>query len=147
MNPGASFDRYKTFSVAPAERPPNDYQSSWATPEVRRRVVPLVTAALTARGYLPASGEGDFVVVCGSGRRTVHPGELDYATNAWLPDDEDTDLVVGALVIDAFDAATGVRIWHGADQVKIDPDRIDEGRLERSVAEIFALFPRAGQGR
>jgi hypothetical protein len=49
--------------------------------------------------------------------------------------------VEGALVIDAFDARSGVRVWHGSSRAEIKPDRVDEALLQTSVAEVLASFP------
>jgi hypothetical protein len=140
-NPGARFYEYRTFSFGPAEGPPVGYQASPASREVQRRVVPLVAAVLVERGYSPASGKGDIFIMCGSGRRNAVVHDANDVSNTWLPDDEDADFVEGSLVIDAFDGATGVRVWHGASQAQIDPDHVDEGLLRRSVGKLLAAFP------
>lgn len=86
-----------------------------AADEVQRRLQPLIAAALTKKGYAPASGKGDVIIAFGSGVRGVStsppqaapPPKLHEANVSvgWLPDDEDADFVEGSLVIDAFDGA------------------------------------------
>jgi hypothetical protein len=142
-NPGAPFYEYRTFSFGPAEGPPAGYRASPSSREVQRRLVPLVAAVLTERGYSPASGKGDIFVMCGSGRRDAVVHDANDVSNTWLPDDEDADFVEGAVVIDAFDSATGVRVWHGASRAQIDPDHVDDGLLRRSIGKLLAAFPAA----
>ena len=55
----------------------------------------------------------------------------------------DYDLVEGSLVIDAFDASNGVRVWHRSSRAEIHPDRIDERLLQASVTELLSSFPSA----
>jgi hypothetical protein len=70
-NPEASFDHYRTFSFGAAEGLPRGYATSPWSAEMRRRIQPLIVAALTQRGYSLASGKGDLVIRFGSGRRVV----------------------------------------------------------------------------
>ena len=144
-NPGANFEQYRTFSFGPAEGPPKGYQTSPQSAEVQRRIVPLIAADLTERGYTqaPAGAKADFFIMCGSGRRASAVHETSDITNAWLPDDEEADFVEGSLVIDAFDTSTGGRVWHGASQSQIDPGHIDDDLLQRSVAKLLQSFPSA----
>lgn len=142
-NPSASFDRYRTFSFGPSEEAPPGHQTPVRFAQMQRRLQSLIAAVLTQKGYVPASGEGDFFVMFGSSRREVSPHESSSIGMEWLPDDEDADFAEGALVIDAFDAATGGKIWHGATSANIRPDRIDDHRLRRSVQELLAPFPTA----
>jgi len=141
-NPAASFEHYRTFSFGSAEGPPRGYQLSSRSPEVQRLLEPLITTGLTQRGYAPASGNGDLFIEYGFGRRAVVVHEAsETPTASWLPDDENATFVEGSLVIDAFDASTGVRVWHGASREQIDSSHIDNDLLKRSVAELLAAFP------
>jgi hypothetical protein len=141
-NPAASFDHYRTFSFGPAEGPPRGYQPSSRSPEVQRLLEPLITAGLTQRGYASASGKGDLFIDYGFGRRAVVVHETsETPTASWLPDDENATFVEGSLVIDAYDASTGVRVWHGASRDQIDSSHIDNDLLQRSVKELMAAFP------
>jgi hypothetical protein len=106
-----------------------------------------IVAGLTQKGYIAAaSGNVDLLIMFGSGRReaTIHEGTAALATE-WVPDDEDADFVEGSLVIDAFDGATGGKVWHGAARAEIDPDHIDDAPLQRSVAKLLTSFPRAAR--
>jgi hypothetical protein len=140
-NPAVSFDRYRTFSFGAAESPPRGYTTSPWSPEVRDRVQPLIVAGLTQRGYASASGKGDLVIMFGSGRRTVAVHESSGMAGDWLPDDENGNFVERSLVIDAFDATSGVRVWHGSSHAEIDPARVNQGMLRRSVTALVATFP------
>ena len=147
VNPAASFDHYRTFSLGPAEAAPAGYQGSPRSAEVRRRLTPVISAALAGKGYTEATGKGDLLVLFGSGRREVAiPQGSSSVTAEWLPDDEDTDFVEGALVIDVYDGATGVRVWHGASRASINPARPDDTHLDRSAMALLANFPSAKPG-
>jgi hypothetical protein len=143
-NPAASFEQYRTFSFGAPESPPRGYTVSPLSEEVRDHVQPLIAIALDRKGYTSASQRGDLVIQFGCGRRTVHveeaqPREGDQSLLG-LPH-FDYDVVEGALVIDAFDARSGVRVWHGSSRAEIKPDRVDEALLQTSVAEVLASFP------
>jgi hypothetical protein len=141
-NPSAHFERYRTFSFGPAEGPPDGYQSSELTPEVRRRLVPLIAAALTSRGYSAATDKGDFFIMFGAGRRTVSTPKLPVERE-WRPDDESADFVQGSVVVDAFETSTGTKVWHAQSRTTISPDHLDEEALKDSVNALAASFPRA----
>jgi hypothetical protein len=80
----------------------------------------------------------------GSGRRTVaiHEGS-DVQSDGWLGNDENGSFVERSLVIDAFDATSGVRVWHGSSRAEIDPDHVSETLLERTVSALVDAFPGA----
>jgi hypothetical protein len=142
-NPAASFDQYRTFSFGPPEGPPVGYRVSPPSAEVQRRLQPLIAAALQQRGYVPATGKGDILIMFGSGRREESIHTVSDVRSDWAPDDENADFVEGSLVIDAFDGAKAKKVWHGASRANIDPDRIDDQRLQRSVEELISSFPAA----
>jgi len=146
-NPAASFARYRSFSFGSAEAPPRGYTASAWSPEVRGRVQPLITAALAARGYSATPESGDLVIRFGSGRRTVAIRESgDTGGDTWLPNDENGSIVERSLVVDAFDARTGVRVWHGSSSTEIDPDHVSQALLERTVSGLIAAFPLRSSG-
>ena len=142
-NPGALFELYRTFSFGPSEAAPVGYQTSARAAEVQRRLQRLIAAALTQKGYVPATGKGDVFIMFGSGVRDTSTHEASDVGAAWLPDDENADFVEGSLVIDAFDGSAGHKIWHGASRANINPDRIDDPLLQRSVRELLSSFPEA----
>jgi len=143
VNPTASFDSYHTFSMGPAEGPPKGFQTSAQSAEVRSRLQPLITAALEQRGYTPAAGTGDLVILFGSGRREVSIHETSGVSAEWLPADENADFLQGSVVIDAVDAKSGTLVWHGRSRADVVPDRIEEKTLVRSVQSLLASFPKA----
>jgi hypothetical protein len=145
-NPAASFDRYRTFSFGAPEDPPRGYLASPLSAEVRARVQPLITAAIHQKGYATASEKGDLVIQFGSGRRVVHVEKTQVREGDQSLMQEphfEYDVVEGSLVIDAFDATNGVRVWHGSSRSEINPDRVDEALLQTSVTELLASFPSA----
>jgi Domain of unknown function (DUF4136) len=144
VNPAASFDRYQTFSMGPPEGPPKGFQTSAQSVEVQRRLQPLIAAALEQRGYTPATGKGDLVILFGSGRREVSIHETSGGVGSeWLPADENADYLQGSVVIDAVDGSSGTLVWHGRSRVRVAPDRIDEQMLLRSVQALLVSFPKA----
>jgi hypothetical protein len=144
-NPAVSFERFRTFSFGGSEGPPRGYEVSPRSAQVRRLLQPFIAAALTARGYIAVPEKGDVVIMFGSGRRELSVHEVSGVETSWLPDDENQDFVEGALVIDAFDGVVGVKAWHGATQANIDPGRVDERQLQRSVQTLIASFPAKGR--
>ncbi len=141
-NPGATFEQYRTFAFGPAEGPPNGYQPSPRSAELRRRAESLVAAGLRQRGYVPATADKpDITIMIGAGQREVAVHETSAIAEEWQPDDETEDFVEGALVVDAFDGKTRGRVWHGAGRSEIDPDNIDDALLKRTVDKLLATFP------
>ena len=143
VNPTASFDRYQTFSMGSPEEPPKGFQTSAQSAEMRRRLQPLIAAALEQRGYAPATGKGDFVILFGSGRREVSIHETSEISAGWSPPDENADFLQGSVVVDAVDGNSGTVVWHGRSRVPVVPDRIEEKTLVRSVQSLLASFPKA----
>jgi hypothetical protein len=143
-DPAAVFTNYRTFSIGAAEGPPAGFHASSWSPELQLRLEPLVTAALRARGYSPVSEHGDLVVTFGSGRRQVSVHETSGMSAEWLPADENAEFVEGALVIDAFDASTRARVWHGWTEGRVRLDRIDAPQLAQSVRGLLGSFPSSG---
>jgi hypothetical protein len=144
-NPGASFDKYRTFSLGPVEGPPRGYQTSGRSADIDRRLQPILAAGLVQRGYVQASdpAKADFFIMFGSGRRVVSERETSAVAQAWSPDDENADFVRGSLVIDAFDTTTRGRVWHGVARADLDPGRMDDALLTRAISDMFASFPKA----
>jgi uncharacterized protein DUF4136 len=146
-NPAASFEHYRSYSFGAPEDAPRGYAVSPWPAEVRGRVQPLIAAELDRKGYALASDKGDLVIQFGSGRRVVHVDEAQVREGDQSLVQEPHfvyDVVEGSLVIDAFDATNGVRVWHGSSRAEIDPDRVDPALLRTSVAELLGSFPSAG---
>jgi hypothetical protein len=78
----------------------------------------------------------------GAGTRNVSTRDPLPASD-WTPDDESAEFVQGSLIVDAFDGATGKKIWHGKSRAEIYPDHIDEQILKQSVDALVSSFPRA----
>ena len=89
---------------------------------------------------LAADSKPDLVIRVAAGRREqeiAHP----HPAPRWLEEDEEEDFVEGALVIDAFDAATDELVWHGSARAEVNPNQIDDERLRRAVTSVMATFP------
>ncbi len=142
-----------SFTLAPLLPPPAGYKGSERSLEVARRVGVVATRLLEARGYTLASGAApaDLRVEIRAGHRDeklapVFPMPLPRAGSPDRPElSEAEDARTGALVVDVYDASSGVLAWHGAAEVVIDGDAIDDGLIERATTATLATFPaRAG---
>jgi hypothetical protein len=83
----------------------------------------------------------------GSDRRDVTPSRLPFThptdtVSGWSPHDENADFVDGALVIDAFDGITGVKVWHGSSRANVNPGT-DDPHLQSDVRELLDAVPRS----
>jgi len=144
-SPAASFAQYRTFSFGVAEGAPRGYRSSPFSEDVRTRVQPLIAEAMNERGYTAVPAHGDLVIRFGSGRRIVAiheatPPEGEQSEVGFPA--QDYDEVEASLVIDAFDGASGVRVWHGTSRVDIAPDKANQPHIHRTITDMFASFPR-----
>jgi hypothetical protein len=138
MSPDAPFSRYRTFSFGLAEEPPAGFTISPNSLAVERRLRPMLATAFASKGYAEDLRTPDFVVRVSAGTSE----NLD--TGAHFVDDvsEATPLVRGlSLAVDAYDAATGARVWHGATVTALEPGGPDDGLLGRVVAAAFAQLP------
>jgi hypothetical protein len=140
--PTAPFGRYHTFSFADPEGAPEGYKMSPRSEEVQRRLKPLLVAVLQQKGYTLATGKGDLVLAYGSGRRERVIQHSD-PSHDWLDEDEEDDFTEGSIVLDVFDGSNDGQVWHGATRAGINPDRIDQAQLERSVRRLLAKYPSA----
>lgn len=131
----ASFAAYRTFGFTPAEAPPAPFQVSARSFEVERRMRAVISGELVRKGYAeqPGPGHPDFVVGFASGCAEERPfgGEAPLFE---MPEK-------GAIVIDAFDAASAAQVWHGTGEAEVDPERIDDRLLQMSVQRVLASFP------
>ncbi len=139
VSPAAKFSEYQTFAVEP---PTAEYPFEWSSRSSWGRGViqQQVTRVLEAKGYAQPQGKSDLVVRILAGRRFSAP-RPPTPPNAWLDEDESSDLVDGGYVIDLFDGATHEMVWHGAARADIDPPRLDEDHLRSSVTSLLATIP------
>lgn len=174
QSPSAHFDQYRTIAFDSAEGPPKVYSTSPNSANVWTHVKETTSHVLADRGYvLAAPGQADLVLRIEVGRRQtaaapptaqvgpspMEPGPVgpiptDPGRNPdYLPvsppyhgsfDQEDQELVEGALVIDAFDGKTHALLWHGFVRAVIQPDKVDYDQLQRDVESVLASFPAAG---
>jgi Domain of unknown function (DUF4136) len=141
--PTAPFASYHTFSFDAAEGAPGGYTTSPSSADIQNKMKPLIASALQNKGYSLSTTKGDFVVRYGSGRRNAKADHVRDSYNLSLEEDEPTDFVEGALVIDAFDGSNDGQIWHGSARTEINPDKVDDSLLAKSVDDVIAKFPAA----
>lgn len=130
----ASFATYRTFAFRLAGTPPAPFQVSARSFEVERRMRSLVVAELVRKGYAeqPGPANPDFVVTFASG----------YAEEpVYVGEQPSSEAVVGAIVIDAFDASSAAQVWHGIAETEVDSERIDDQLLQTGVQRVLASFP------
>ena len=148
--PSASFAHYRTFSFGPIEPVEGSslrYGLSPASAARQRLIWPIVTSALLQKGYIPAAGVGDLTIRVGSGRRVVTVRETATAAGEVETPGGDYSEVEKSVVIDAFDATSGARVWHGSSGVEIGGDGTSAALLERVVTALFVSFPPCTDGR
>lgn len=130
------FERYRTFGFSLADRPPSPYEVSARSFEVERRMYRLVASELTRRGYREAGPNADFVLQLSSGSTSVgRPAEPGASGRAPKP------IIMGEIVVDAFDTSTAQQIWHATAEADIGTDGINEALLETSVRQMLDAFP------
>jgi hypothetical protein len=135
----ATFASYRTFGFLLAATPPPPYQPSARSFEVERRVREMVTAELAHRGYSEATASPDFLVRLSSGTAKVDKPEP--TTTSGGNENDTHPVTLGEIVVDAFDRSTGQQVWHGTARAEIDPQKIDEPKLQAAVQQMFAPFP------
>jgi hypothetical protein len=140
----ATFARYHTFSFATLEAPPAGYVVSDRALEAQRLSAPIVARVLLAKGWQEVSEGGDFIIAIAAGTRTTQTTQSQSRTAVVISGDRVrvVETPEGALVVDAFDRATGERIWHGvaAGEVKASGS-LDTVGLETAVAQMMRTFP------
>jgi hypothetical protein len=133
--PAASPNHYRTFSLGLTEHPPLGYELTARSLDAQARLRELIIDALKAKGYdLQSDGsQADLTIRYATGNREV----LKYAERHENPD----TAFEGAIVVDAYDSATGLEIWHGMAAAPVNRDHIDNDVLQRGVREVLASFP------
>jgi hypothetical protein len=139
----APFASYHTFSFDSTEGAPGGYVMSPTSLAVQNRMKPLITSALENKGYSLSTYRGDFVVRYGVGRRRAQAEHVRDPYQMSLEEDEPTDFVEGAMIIDVFDGANGGQIWHGSARTEINTDKLDDTLLAKSVGDVLVKFPTA----
>jgi hypothetical protein len=146
-SPTADFSRYHTFTIGASERVPTRYHEASRATQAEQRAQELVTEILQSKGYR-LTPNADLVVRISAELRHRQvpipmapplPGSPPAET--WSTEDGAGEILEGALVVDVYDGATGALLWHGAATAFIDPDRFDDDRLRRGVAEVMSTFP------
>jgi len=109
----------------------------------------LVAAEFVRKGYTeqPAPAHPDLVVTIAMGYATE---EMGYATDDVYVSQEPSTATVkkGAIVINAFDAASAAQVWHGVGETKVDRENLNDQLLQTGVQSVLASFPaRRSEGR
>ena len=133
-SPRAAFEKYETFSFAPANPPTPGYETTARSLEVQRRLTPIVKASLEERGYSESTETPDLLIKLSAGSGAVTGDEAKRG-------DVTAHASRGFIGIDAYDRATGAEIWRGTAVAEIDPARIDEALLTRGVESMLEGFP------
>lgn len=146
VSPTADFSRYGSFSFGPTEAPPDSYATSSRSPDVEERVQTIVSRVLQSKGYVPADKPGIVVRIAAGVHTAAERWPMFVprpppARDSWFTENEEQEILEGALVIDVYDAENQELLWHGAAHAEIDPDHVDEQLIERSVAQILTTFP------
>ncbi len=139
----APFASYHTFSFDGSEGAPGGYVMTPASLQILKRMQPMITYELENKGYSLSSGRGDFVVRFGSGRRIAQADHVRNQYQLSLEEDEPTDFVEGAIIIDMFDGASGGQVWHGSARTEINPDKIDPKQLMKTIDDVLEKYPHA----
>ena len=142
-DPSARFGEYTTFSWAPRAGPGAGFESGARADEAERAVRPAIDAALEEKGYAERPTGGDLVLRAGAGRREQVVRAVSSLSNAWLPDDERRGYPEGAVVIDVYDARTGLRVWHGSSAAEGNAGALDARAVDRMVSDVLVAFPPA----
>jgi hypothetical protein len=146
-SPTADFSRYQTFTIGAPERAPTRFHEAPRATQAEQRAQELVTDILQSKGYR-LTPNADLVVRIAAGLRPRQvpipmapplPGSPPAET--WSTENPPGEILEGALVVDVYDGATGALLWHSAATAFIDPDRFDDDRLRRGVAEVMSTFP------
>lgn len=146
VSPTADFSRYGSFSFGPSEGPPDPYATSSRSADVEQRVQTIVSRVLQGKGYVPADKPGIVVRIAAGVHRAaerlpMYVPRPPPARDSWFTENEEEEILEGALVIDVYDAESQELVWHGAAHAEIDPDHVDEQLIERTVAQILKTFP------
>ena len=120
-----------------------------SNPLVVQRVSAAVDAQLKAKGYTPAGGQADFLLMAHVGRQDriqVTDWGWGYGPRAaWYGGGVDVyQYEEGSLIVDVADARTQQLVWRGSATSIIDPNATPEERTERineAVAKMFEEFP------
>jgi hypothetical protein len=132
-----TFTAYRTFGFRLAAEPPFPYEVSARSFEVERRMHDLVATALARKGYREASPSPDFWVRLSSGTLKVDSTQAYDGTAT----SENDSLILGEMVVDAFDGSTAQQVWHGIAKAEIDPQRINERAIGAALQQMLAPFP------
>lgn len=147
FDPRANFSQYKTFTWI---RPPKVEMD----PFMEQRLVEAINAALTAKGWQPATEGADVGIVAHVATRERHTLETFYngfgggwGWHHWgvgFGEAYTTDhpYEVGTLVVDMFDSHTKQLIWRGVvtETFSEKPDK-DTKKLNKDVEKLFKGFP------
>lgn len=141
----AHFGRYRTFAFESAPGAPAEFQPGPQSGYVELRVEQIAKEVMLAKGYVPlAGGRADLLIIVSAGRRerwtrVPNPDAPRFDRRGAT---QQEDVLEGAVAVDAFDDATGERVWSGTARVTgIGQETVDEARLQHAVSAVLATFP------
>jgi hypothetical protein len=132
---------FRTYRFGFAEQPPAGFQISSRALDVEQKMRDLVAAVLQRKGFEQVDAKSDFVV-------RLSAGTLREEVSKVAPDGVESEHVLrGEIVINAYDSNKETQLWHGAATAVINPDRINDARLQTAVEQIMSSFPPRTVGR
>jgi hypothetical protein len=145
------FARYRTYDWGPADALPTGDARLDGDPVFKDRVHGAVERQMASRGYqLVAEGASDLVIHYHANiSRRIDVNRVDRTYGYCAAGDCPTAIVEyeeGTLVLDVLDARSGVLIWRGWAQNRVE-DLLDDPEamarvIERAVSEMMRSLPR-----
>jgi hypothetical protein len=144
----ANFGAIKTFAVT--------IGTSWNNPISEKRIVAEIEEAIAAKGWTKTEqATADAIVVLHGATEkqktlnTFYTGTGGYGGYRWrgmggtgTATTSETEYLVGALVVDIFDAKTKALMFRGSAQDEIsDKPEKNVKKLEKATAKMFKDFP------
>lgn len=143
QSPTAHFNRYRTYAFEP-EGAPSGFAGSAHSAYVKVRLESLTETILESKGYVPAAdAPPDMTILVLAGRRKAErwvsdPSSPRFARHGTL---REVDIVEGSFVIEVVDTTTGDVLWQGSACLEVEPNTVDEKRLQRAATEVLASLP------
>ena len=130
--PGVNFSSYKTYSWVQAQAP------AGGNPITYQQIMADIDTALAGKGYTKAPANGDISLVLTLGAREKTDveswGRFGLQTSVY-------QYTQGQLSLDAFDTKTSQALWHGQTSQTINPDKVNQSKVDAAISKLMAQFP------